>query len=364
MLARRFIILSVLSTLFAWASPTLAAPRCPAAAPLSSIAWREFLEFSKREYGRDNGMKTLGLGHALGRVAAAIGHDPERAKVVDCLIIAMNHFIVLGQLKVTVFAGRWVTALQAQQAAGKAYIRVMETAMGMHDQEVARATGVRNNSPAESYFTRLGMGKQKRTQQTSQRRATGFENGMNRPGSDFKNFSLNNPNPSACSSACQGDKRCLAWTYVNPGIQGKKAHCWLKNKVPASVRDACCVSGVVKGRSASTQTAKRRSSQKTAKKHPWDGLCLKDILKEGYKPIFAVSSTMWSSAYIFADPVSNQYVSVTGCTKQPWDMQAFQRDFREDSSKYYTYAENKKYFKSVGFKHRRKNEWVTLSYFR
>ena len=66
----------------------------------------------------------------------------------------------------------------------------------------------------------------------------------NRPGGDYHNFDLAGANPNLCRSACQGDSNCVAWTYVNPGIQGPAARCWLKNSVPPAVNDACCVSGV------------------------------------------------------------------------------------------------------------------------
>ena len=35
----------------------------------------------------------------------------------------------------------------------------------------------------------------------------------------------------------------MAFTYVNPGVQGPNARCWLKNAVPAPVPETCCVSG-------------------------------------------------------------------------------------------------------------------------
>lgn len=72
------------------------------------------------------------------------------------------------------------------------------------------------------------------------------ETGVNRPGRDYKDFEME-PTIAGfapCQSACQSDKWCRAWTYVSPGIQGPKAHCWLKKSVPEPVNDNCCVSGV------------------------------------------------------------------------------------------------------------------------
>jgi len=72
------------------------------------------------------------------------------------------------------------------------------------------------------------------------------ENGVNRPGGDYKNFEME-PNIAGfapCQSACTHDPSCRAWTYVVPGVQGPKPHCWLKNTVPPAFNDKCCVSGV------------------------------------------------------------------------------------------------------------------------
>ena len=75
---------------------------------------------------------------------------------------------------------------------------------------------------------------------------TTVENGVNRPGRDYKNFEME---PSIagfapCQAACTSDHWCRAWTFVAPGIQGPKAHCWLKKSVPDPVKDKCCVSGL------------------------------------------------------------------------------------------------------------------------
>lgn len=74
--------------------------------------------------------------------------------------------------------------------------------------------------------------------------ARGLENNTNRPGSDFHSFTLGSADPELCRQACEKDPRCVAFTYVKPGLQGKSARCWLKDSVPDSVPDNCCVSGV------------------------------------------------------------------------------------------------------------------------
>ncbi len=68
--------------------------------------------------------------------------------------------------------------------------------------------------------------------------------GVNLPGSDYSDFWQDSPGAGACQARCVQEARCQAWTYVRPGVQGARARCWLKSRVPASKPDACCVSGV------------------------------------------------------------------------------------------------------------------------
>lgn len=76
-------------------------------------------------------------------------------------------------------------------------------------------------------------------------RRLSMEHNTDRPGRDYKSFDLPKASPDFCRAACAQDPRCKAYSYVKPGIQGSKARCWLKSSVPASVRNQCCVSGVV-----------------------------------------------------------------------------------------------------------------------
>ena len=52
--------------------------------------------------------------------------------------------------------------------------------------------------------------------------ALGQEVGINRPGSDYRNFNANNSH--SCENACMHDNdsryQCKAWTYVRAGVQG------------------------------------------------------------------------------------------------------------------------------------------------
>jgi PAN domain-containing protein len=75
--------------------------------------------------------------------------------------------------------------------------------------------------------------------------SAGLEYDVNRAGSDYRSFELD-AGASACEQACVADGACNAFTWVRPGVQGARARCWLKNRVPGASRDSNCVSGVVR----------------------------------------------------------------------------------------------------------------------
>jgi hypothetical protein len=75
-----------------------------------------------------------------------------------------------------------------------------------------------------------------------------MEYNTNRSGEDYKDLDLNAPDPALCANACMSEARCMAWTYVKPGVQGDNAKCWLKERVPHPTPDDNCVSGVGKNR--------------------------------------------------------------------------------------------------------------------
>ena len=56
-----------------------------------------------------------------------------------------------------------------------------------------------------------------------------------RPGNDIRDFNLGAPDYNLCRQACDGNASCKAWTYVNPGVQGPQARCYLKSPAPAKV---------------------------------------------------------------------------------------------------------------------------------
>ncbi len=71
-----------------------------------------------------------------------------------------------------------------------------------------------------------------------------LEMDTNRPGQDYRNFDLDVPEAKRCQRTCLDDPKCMAWTYVKPGVQGTKARCWLKSGVPPPKPSPCCISGV------------------------------------------------------------------------------------------------------------------------
>ena len=62
--------------------------------------------------------------------------------------------------------------------------------------------------------------------------------GTNLPGRDYANFEA--PSAFVCRATCGGESQCQAYTWVKPGIQGPNGRCWLKNALPAIVKDPCC----------------------------------------------------------------------------------------------------------------------------
>lgn len=70
---------------------------------------------------------------------------------------------------------------------------------------------------------------------------------IDRPGGDYRSLELPpDPTAGACRTACDGDARCRAWTYMRPGYAGSAAHCFLKDHVTPPRHKPCCISGVVR----------------------------------------------------------------------------------------------------------------------
>ena len=82
-----------------------------------------------------------------------------------------------------------------------------------------------------------------------------LEQGVERPGLDYKSFWLKKDSPELCRQACADDEKCMAYTFVKPGVQGPQARCFLKARIPSAKRSDCCVSGVKTTKSPSLTTA-------------------------------------------------------------------------------------------------------------
>jgi len=55
--------------------------------------------------------------------------------------------------------------------------------------------------------------------------ASNLEWNVDRPGGDYRSFDLPAANPGECQAACMNEAPCVAFTYVNPGVQGPNARC-------------------------------------------------------------------------------------------------------------------------------------------
>ena len=76
-------------------------------------------------------------------------------------------------------------------------------------------------------------------------KATEFS--IDRVGGDYKEFGVPvDPKGAVCRTACEGDNKCRAWTYVRPGYIGPTARCYLKDKITRPRLKPCCISGVIR----------------------------------------------------------------------------------------------------------------------
>lgn len=80
--------------------------------------------------------------------------------------------------------------------------------------------------------------------------AATWEENIDRPGMDYRNFDLASPDARLCQRECAAMRDCVAWTYVRPGVQGPRARCWLKSGAPAQVRNTNTISGIMRSASS------------------------------------------------------------------------------------------------------------------
>jgi hypothetical protein len=91
---------------------------------------------------------------------------------------------------------------------------------------------------------------------TPSQASQGMEDNTDRPGDDFATdipveTGMGAAMPltaETCRAACAGwyVKDCRAWTYVRPGVQGPGAVCYIKDRIPPPVPNACCISGTIR----------------------------------------------------------------------------------------------------------------------
>ena len=71
----------------------------------------------------------------------------------------------------------------------------------------------------------------------------GMMPGVDLPGSDYSSTPIAGTAVD-CANACTLDGKCVAWTWVKPGVQNAQAMCWLKNSVPSQAANANATSGI------------------------------------------------------------------------------------------------------------------------
>jgi hypothetical protein len=71
------------------------------------------------------------------------------------------------------------------------------------------------------------------------------EANADRPGADFRDYEVKDPDASRCALDCANNPKCQAYTFVKP-TDDKAGRCRLKSSAPAKVASDCCVSGIKK----------------------------------------------------------------------------------------------------------------------
>jgi hypothetical protein len=80
-----------------------------------------------------------------------------------------------------------------------------------------------------------------------ERRSGPIEYSTDRLGGDYRYFDLpSEADGAVCKAACEGDKKCRAWTFVRKGYISPAPRCYLKDKIKRPRRKPCCISGVVR----------------------------------------------------------------------------------------------------------------------
>lgn len=74
-----------------------------------------------------------------------------------------------------------------------------------------------------------------------------IEYSIDRTGGDYRSIDVAaDPTGATCKTACEGDTRCRAFTYVRPGYLTPAPRCYLKDRITRPRHKPCCISGVVR----------------------------------------------------------------------------------------------------------------------
>jgi hypothetical protein len=197
-----------------------------------------------------------------------------------------------------------------------------------------------------------------------------LEDGYDRPGGDYDVIDLDTTQATQCFSACARDDRCLAWTYVKPGVEAAAARCHLKDSVSVGTPDPCCTSGVM-NRAGDLATLGAGSNERdTDPDHPWSQLredgawCSGDILATGYRPLFVQLSDTRETIYVFTNPAGAGYVGLSGCDRIAWNWSAFHEAWVKESIDYPDPEDDSTYSKKILYRHLATGEHVTIAYLR
>jgi hypothetical protein len=74
-----------------------------------------------------------------------------------------------------------------------------------------------------------------------------FEENIDHPGGDYRQFDPSSADPRVCQKACLDDAKCRAWAYRKPeGATNSHPHCRLMERVLARVSDKLSVAGITR----------------------------------------------------------------------------------------------------------------------
>jgi hypothetical protein len=138
--------------------------------------------------------------------------------------------------------------LQGSKSAGTLYVQATQSDRGIHYDRLHLVTGGKTidladpdgaPEPADAPDVPEEPGEPEDDEPSD----LTVEVRTDRPGSDYREYALTDPDPAQCALDCSEDEKCLAYTYVKPTGE-EKPRCRLKSAVPPKVRSDCCVSGI------------------------------------------------------------------------------------------------------------------------